>query len=800
MENQESETKLVTRRNFLAMLGAGMAGVTLVELPYGQILQLATPAPEWRSFVEKDVSTICQLCSAACGLRVRTLDGFPVSVKGNPLHPISRGKLCPKGVAALQSYYHPARIAGPQIKRDGKFVPISWEEAIGLVGQELTKIRDGSGPQDVCFLHGELAGLSWQVARKFTTVYGTPNLISLDGNDGVRLGNHFTFGGYQLYAYDLDNSAMILSLGSRLLESWDSPVFAQRVAANLRDHAKDARLVHVDSRFSTTAARADEWLAVRPGTEGALALGVAYVLIKESLYDVDFVDTHSFGFDEVPTPGGGSRPGFKQFVLENYHPFKVSKITGVATERIISLAKSLASISPSVVVVDQALTQNANGVLSLMAANALNALLGAIDRPGGVLKPRKLLYPEFDRITTDAVAQKGLAAARIDGHPLEPASRVTGGLHRDFDFETSKNTIKLLFVQGCNPAHYTAGPSRFRHWMKAIPFTVSFANVWDETAAAATLVLPEHHFLDRWQDVPAGEVYPYPVVGLAQPVGKRPLHDTRHFIDILGSIAAVAGEPLKGQMSLPNADAAIKGYFEQLYAWKRGTVFMDGFATAQVRTLEERGWWSDPYGSAEKYWDDLVQRGGWWDPAYTYGEWSRIFTTPTRKYEFFSQNLQARFHMLPESERVSAFPRHVAPSVSSSAKNYPLYLNVYEPLTFARGTGGDIPWLIENPSAPVEASWETWVEINPETAASLGIEDGARVVVESATGTIRAIARYFAPTQPDIVALPLGLGRTSFDEQIPTAGSNALEIVSPSRELLSGTPALLATMVKVYKP
>ncbi|HEY4481467.1 MAG TPA: molybdopterin-dependent oxidoreductase [Candidatus Brocadiaceae bacterium] len=779
MKPKKTESIIIDRREFLKLSAFAAAGFTLFELPFHKVLGVPSQRTKWQSFVEKRVMTTCQLCPGACGLSVRTIDGFPVSVSGNPLHPINSGKLCPKGLATLQTYYHPARIQGPQIKRGSKFEPIAWTDALNLIGEELDKIRKEGQPQKVVLIHQGLTGLTYHLAKKFTTLYGTPNFIGLDGNEGVNLANAYTFGSYQGYAYDLENTNFILSFGARLLDAWPSPIYAQSAISKMRAVKRDAVLIQIEPRCSTTAARANKWIPIRPGTEGALALGIAYILIKEKFYDASFIEAHTVGFEK-----------FSRVVLEKYHPQIVSGITGISTEEIIALAKNFANTTPAVALIDGPVTQYTNGVFNAVMVNALNALKGNIDQPGGVLKQRKLFYPEFEKEAADEVAETGVLAKRIDNPIKENPDpkgfqNPLGLLNERFEFDHGDYPVQLLLTYNCNPVHYTPSSQKFLQWMKRIPLTICISTIWNETAEASTLVLPEHHFLERWQDVPAPEVVPTPVIGLSQPVSEKRIGDTKHFLEILSGITSTMGEPFNQEISIPSSEESIRAYFEDLYHSKRGTIFSDVFYSTQIKVLEERGWWSTPYPSFSEFWEDLRDKGGWWDAAYTFEEWGRVLTTPSRKYEFLAKELD--------------FSRFVKSEFSSQTENYPYYLNVYEPISFSGGSGGDIPWLLENPTAPVNTSWETYVEINPTTAKKGGIHDGDKVIVESPFGKIEAVAKYFEAAREDVLSIPLGLGRKSYHREIPPVGTNVMNIVSPLREVLSGRQALLTTMAKVYK-
>jgi anaerobic selenocysteine-containing dehydrogenase len=784
-------TRVFSRRDFLKFGGLAVTGVTYIKLPFNRLLHLGRHETGWSSRIEKSVATVCQLCDSRCGLRVRTINRLPVSVSGAPDHPVNSGKLCPKGLSLLQTYYHPARIEGPRIRKGGMFHPIPWDEALERAAEKIGEARKGDRDPNMTFLQRGLGGISRRIAAEFLSKTGCGNLVSLDRSEAIRLANYCGLGHFQHYSFDLGNADLILSFGSELLGAWESPLFAQGAIATMREKRKDAMLIHVGPRHSTTASRADEWIPVRPGTEGAFALGIAYVLLKEELYDEEFIENHTFGFDDLPLGEKGVK-GFRDFVLEKYHPDYVSRITGATSEQIIRTAKAFAGTRASVAVFDDSMTRYTNGFTNALTVNALNALAGNIDRPGGLLKQRHYDY-HGNRFGTAECAR---ATDRI------PFERWEG--------TESRERPDILLLYNVNPCYSSPQPGKFKKWLESVPFKISFSNCWDETAEACDLVLPEHHFLDRWEDAGTSEVFPYLVVGLSQPVVEEPLFDTRHIADVLHGIGSKLGLSIGGKKGASFSIAEeVKGCFRNIYESKRGTVFTDRFKTEQIKKLAERGWWSDHHGSFDRFWRDLREKGGWWDPAYTHGEWGRVFNTPSRKFEFYSQNLSEGMKSLtaksgfPARSDTSAveipFPHFEKGEQSGSPSEYPFHLVPFESISFNNGTGGDVPWLIEKPSSRFDILWDTWIGINASTAAELGVKDGEKVTVESPHGKITAVAKLTTATAPNVVEVPLGMGRKSFHKDIPSAGSNPMEIVSPLKDVFSGTPALGSTMVKVYK-
>ncbi|MBI4552200.1 MAG: molybdopterin-dependent oxidoreductase, partial [Candidatus Latescibacteria bacterium] len=277
----------VNRREFLTFAGFTVAGVTLGRLGRDRILAHETFKESWGDGpgVEQWVRSVCGQCPAGCGLNVRVVDGHAVKIEGNELCPVSRGGLCPKGAAGLQALYDPDRLVGP-VQRlgprgSGRWKRIGWEEALRIVATRLGALRQQGQPQSVVWLTGRQSGMIGQLLRRFCEAYGTPNFLEIPDlyDETSTLVAWATHGIAAPLGYDLEHTAYLLSFGSPILESWRSPVWANRAYGRLRRGRPDrrGRFIQVESRLSPTAAKADEWIPINPGTEAALALGIAHV-------------------------------------------------------------------------------------------------------------------------------------------------------------------------------------------------------------------------------------------------------------------------------------------------------------------------------------------------------------------------------------------------------------------------------------------------------------------------------------------------------------------------------------------
>jgi anaerobic selenocysteine-containing dehydrogenase len=545
-------TSKMNRRDFLkisaAAGGSALAWSGVQSMMDSQSAYAAADGQLVTSSKDKIVPGACLLCSSGCGILARVADGRVVKLEGNPMHPINSGVLCPKGQAAPELLYNPDRLTGP-MKRTGKrgagqWQKISWDEAVQSVADKLKASRDAGHPEKVAMMHGETRGQQRSFFERFMQAVGSPNLVSRESLNlaGAKLGMLLTQGTYALPAYDLENSQYILSFGASFLEGGSNP---QRMISGYtygrRGRATRSKVVVIDPRQGVTGAKADEWIPIKPGTDAALALGMANVIIRTGLFDSDFVHNYGFGFEDFSGDDGKKHKGFKNFVLQDYDPKRVEQITGVASTTIARLAGEFASNKPSVAILPGKgglLNGGIGGVYAAMAVQILNALVGSIEAPGGVMTQEYFPVTDWPSLPSDSRASKGLQAERVDGagkiFPVarnayqSVAQRVLEGYPLD-----------ALFLYDANPVFETPGGKKFIQAFDKIPFIVSFSTLMDESALYADLVLPEPTFLERWQDDYI-EGLGYPGIALRQPV-IDPLYDTMNTADFLLKVAQKMG-------------------------------------------------------------------------------------------------------------------------------------------------------------------------------------------------------------------------------------------------------------------
>jgi len=684
------------------------------------------------------------------------------------------------GQAGLQVLYSPDRLKIP-LKRSGergqgKWESISWEEAIKTIAQKLRELREKGETHKVAFLVGKFQGVLPDFIHRFLTAYGSPNYLK-PGQSGADQAYRLSQGAEKSLSFDLENANYILSFGTNLLEAWWSPVLAHRTYQLWRQRGK-TKFVQVEPRFSITAAKADEWIPLNPGTEGVLALGIGYVLLEENLLQQNFIEEHTLGFENWIDKNGKSNPGFKTF-LEQYHLDMVSTLTGVSVETIVRLAKEFGTRKPALALADLGPDEVSLGTFHHLAIHVLNALVGSIDQPGGVLKQGEIPYQLWKPVIFDEKAKNGMSKPGFSSQKSQKA--LLQAL-----IEEKPYPLELLFVYGSNPAF--SNPQDFKELLKKVPFLVSFSSFLDETAENSDLVLPEPTYLEKWDGLSLGSFFPYPTFSLIQPL-IGPLYEIRQTGDILLQLT----KELKGTVteSFPwlNFEEALKERVKGIYEAQRGTLFTTPFQTSQIQVLQGRGWWIPTYTTFEEFWTQLVERGGWWDPSYRFEEWERIFKTPSGRFEFSS-------HVLRNELSNQAFPE----SLPEERKGeFPFKVSIYRPSTLLGEVSANLPHLQEIVGTRVNQRWDSWAEIHPETAKALGIQENDWVWIETSEGKLKTLAKLFRGARPGMVNLVFGLGHHSLGRYAQGRGINPQEILTNQVEGLSGFLLKDGALAKIYK-
>jgi len=783
------------------MIGAATFGMTLPE----ELLRALPKEGEWIPYEEYWSTGVCLQCPSGCGLRIRSVNQWPVKLEGIKDYPINRGRLCPKGQSGLQVLYDPDRIRHP-LKRKGKrgegsWEKISWKEGIDIVVERLKSLRQEGRPHHLVVLGGRYRGHMMELMARFLEAYGSPNHLGNTerGSEGILKGHFFTMGVQEHLAIHWEEVNYVLSFGSSLLEASRPSLrnlwgygFLRRGRPGIR-----GKLVQIEPRFSVTASKADQWIPVQPGTDGALALGIAHWMIKENKYDRQFINNHTFGFEDWKGADGRSHMGFKTLVLNQYSPEIVSLLTGVPEETIVEIAREFSSHRPSIAISGRGVGMQTNGTYAQMAIDCLNALAGSIDSRGGLLLQRKPPFQKLRSAQKDAIAQKGLSQPRIDGAgtiPFPFAEEVPYILPEKIQ-KGEPYPIDTVLLYYTNPLFSIPEPERFRNALEKIPFIVSFSPFMDESTMYSDLVLPDGTYFERWQDDHVEPGLGFPMFGLRSPAIQPPLYDVRNTGDVLIDIAKALGGTVGKSFPWKDFQEAMKEAIRGIFASKRGSVKAENF---------------------DEFWKALIERGGWWDPPYPFGELKKKFNTPSGRFEFYSLAIEQGLKeavkrsskgldQIVREMKIEAMgdevflPHFEKPRSIGDEAEYPLHLINYKLMTMAEGRGANQPYLQEIIGPHLYERWESWVEMNPETAQKMGIKDRDPVWVESKTGKVKTNARLFPGTHPKCIHIPYGQGHKAYGRWAKGRGVNPNDLLVREYDYLGGFASYSSTRVKVYK-
>ena len=537
----------------------GAAGTALSPLPWKLIDDSSiwsqnwawTPVPERGEITH--VNSTCTLCPGGCGITVRKVGDRVVKIEGMMGHPVNDGGICDLGAAGMQLLYGPTRVKTPKKKINGRWRNISWEAAIAEIVENLQDLRANDLSHTIACICDSDRGTVPELLNRFLTAYGSPNFIRTPSIlDNYELALYLTQGVRALPGFDVPHSDFILSFGSGLIEGWESPVYMIKGKSALKQNG--GRMAQIEPRLSKTAAKSDRWITVKPGTEGAMALGLANVIISEGLYNREFVENYSSGFDE-----------WKNLVLEGFAPSMVSKITGSEVAAIASLAREFARASRPLAICGRGAGKTPGSLQDFLAVHRLNALVGNLNRAGGMVTVAEPDYINWPEAEMDEIASKGMQQTRVD------AVGATGNTHARYLLNrlpevinaASESPIRMLFVAGTNPVYGMADTQAVIKAFEKIPLVVSFSSYMDETTAQADLILPNHIYLERYEDVPFARGFPKPIFGLTQPV-VEPLYDTRHIGDVIIQLAQETGGTVADAFPWKNYRGCLEETLEEL--------------------------------------------------------------------------------------------------------------------------------------------------------------------------------------------------------------------------------------------
>ncbi|MFQ5752841.1 MAG: molybdopterin-dependent oxidoreductase, partial [bacterium] len=638
----------ISRREFLKYLGITTAGVSLAGLGCDTIWSVPDEVYEeigGAPRIETWKTSLCSLCPGGCGIKVRLIDGIPVRILGNPLNPVNRGGICPMAEAGVEALFNPDRIKEPLQRVGGrgenKWQPISWDEAMQMVVARLQSLREKNETHKLAFFTGNANNLLSRLFERFMTSFGSPNFFVFYQNPISTLTTYITQGHKNPLNYNFKNIELLINFGADFLDEGPSPIRFNQLYSEFRNRGegRNVKVIHVDSRLSRTACNSSEWLPILPGTMAALALGIANVLIKDGQYDKDFVKANSFGFDNWKDRTGESHIGFKSLVEDNYYPEKVARITGISAKRIVELAREFGAVKSALVLAGGQATNSGNGLYTLWAIECLNALKGNYKNNGNISVSKEPPFAKLPGVQIDTFASQGRKQPKLT-QSIEDfcfTDHAVSYLPKMI-LENRPYPIDALFLANMNPMFDTINQSDFENALKKVPFIVSFSSFLDETSTYADLILPDHVYLEKHEVVYNIPMVEFSHVGMQQPV-IAPLHNTRHTGDVILQIAQNLGGQVASSFKWADYKEYLQYHLKGIFNAGAGTIFTERMDEAWLKFLKERGWQIFEYTTFEEFWDLLLENGGWWNPFPTDTDFTRLFRTPSKKFEFYSQIL-----------------------------------------------------------------------------------------------------------------------------------------------------------------
>ena len=661
-----------------------------------------------RSTSEEVVKSCCNLCYRMCGVLVHVRDGRVTQVEGDPECPANLGSLCIKGLAAVETLYHPDRLKYP-LKRvgargEGKWQRVSWDEALESIAQAMNKAKEEYGPESVVFSHGDPKGFEHYIVR-LCNVFGTPNICDTRTVCSIprRFGATITCG-YSTIGTDVSPDldyppACILMWGANIAFS-HLPNYV-RLQKALRQGMK---LVVIDPRETSLAARAHLWLQPRPKSDLALALGMTNIIINERLYDTSFVEQWTVGFNRLTEH------------VKDYPVEKVEEITWVPKEKIIEAARLYATTKPASIQDGNSMDDDLNSVQTARAIAILRAITGNLGIAGGDIDWADLplgLKPTYAPGHTEALSftldekmsedQRNKMIGADGGFAPVPMVRIVPSqLLVKAILNKEPYPVKVLCVHANNPLMTWANAQEVYKALMALDFLYVSDQFMTPTAELADIVLPAATYLEV-----NGVAFRSPFVHVRQKVTQ--IGEAWPDKKMINELAKKLG---LGEFFWKDVDEALDIILKPMgLKFEEFRSIGNFMAEKAYRKHEEKGF-NTPSGKVEIY-SSLFEKWGY-DPIPVYYE-----------------------------------PPETPYSAPELAKEYPLIFTTWHHEGFRHSNNRQVASLRGMEPDPI-------VEIHPETAKGLDIEDGDWVYIENKRGRIKQRALLTEGIDPRVVAPSYG--------------------------------------------
>ena len=788
------------------------------------------------------VASTCQGCTQWCSIQIFVQDGRAVRVRGNPASKTNHGYVCPRGHLIPAQVYDPDRIKVP-LKRtnpakgrgvDPRWVPVTWDEALDIVATKMVELRNAKEPQKLVYMRGRYSPTSTDLLYgTLPKVFGTPNYFSHSAicAEAEKMGPGLTQGFFGYRDYDLEKTNCLVVWGC-------DPLASNRMVPNtiVRFHEILARgtVVAVDPRLSNVAAKAQEWMPLNPGTDGALAGALAHVLLTEGLWSREFVGDFKDGKNLFVAGKTVDEASFAEketfgvvrwwnLELKDMTPAVAAKDTLIPAEQIVRVARAMGKAgSKCVVWMGPGAAMTPRGTYAAMAVYALNGLLGSVDAEGGVWQSSSVPTGKFasaDKYVDD-LAKESSKGKKLDGRgakdmPAMMNARPGSGVVTN---NVANGMLKdpgacKVFISSWNNFNFSCtGAQRWDQAMAKVPFFVHMVTNSSEMTQFADIVLPAtFNSAEGWSIVTnMGNGYGY--ASIQQGAVKRLWDVKQEETEVMWLLAEKLAK--KG---FPNLFDYYSKEFKDPETGRLPTNAME-FSEVAAKITSAPLWMpKEPLkGDAPVAgWSDFRKKGIFSGARYPLKKgWGGKFATATKKFEFYSETMKKGLEehakkystsvddiltvsgYVARGERVFV-PHYEPPKRHGSLAEYPFTFIDYKSRLNREGRSANLAWYQEFKKVdPGDVSWDDVLKMNPADGTKLGLKTGDLVNATSPSGSMTVKLKLWEGVRPGTVTKCYGQGHWAyggiaakdFAKATPRGGSNN-DILVDDYDRLSGSTA-----------
>jgi anaerobic selenocysteine-containing dehydrogenase len=819
----------IKRRDFLKLTAAAGAVATIGLPKLNAFASHHMPKPgdapkgEW-------IPSTCQGCTAWCPVEFFVQEGRVVKVRGNQLSKANNGYCCPRGHLMVQQTYDPDRIkvpmkrTNPQKGRgvDPKFVPISWDEALDMVADKMIELRKTGHPEKLTYMRGRYSSTATELLYgALPKIYGTSNYFSHSAicAEAEKMGPGYTQGFFGYRDYDLAKTKCLVIWGCDPLSSNRQVPNAINKFGDIMDRGT---VIAVDPRFSTSAAKANEWLPLKPGEDGALASAIAHVLLTEGFWSKEFVGDFKDGKNLFKSGTAVDEAAFieKQthgivkywnIELKDKTPAWAAKKTLIPAAQIVKVARAMGKAGSACAVwMGPGVGMTPRGTYASMAVYALNGILGSIETEGGVFQSSSTpgtKFPEITDLFVDEIAKKGSKGKKLDGRGAKDMPAIMGGYDKKTDkdgkiTESAKAGVVTnavadgilkdpaacqVFISSWSNFNFSAtGAQRWDQAMAKVPFFVHMVTNASEMTQFADVVLPATFAPTEKFSIITNMANLHGHMSIQQPVAKPLWNVKSEETEVVWLLA----ERLKAK-GFPNLFDYYAS-FEDPETKKKPTNAAE-FEEIAAKISSQKVWDGKEKMKGDKVsgWAEFKKKGIYNTETYAYKKnWGKIdpvtgkfagkFKTETHKFEFYSETLKKTLTLFAAKHKTSIddvlkssgyeaqgelvfVPHYESPKRHGSLKEYPFTFIDHKSRLNREGRSQNTVWYNEFKKVDIgDKSWDDVAKLNPVDAKKLGIKDGDKIRLTSTSGSITCNARLWEGVRQGTVAKCFGQGHWAY--------------------------------------